>query len=979
MSLRTLLAGIIALSASPLLVVEMFPGQLKFVMQPASYIVFHNIAEFFSVMVSFSMFGLIWYTYDQSKDRHALFLGTAFLGIGIMDFMHTLSMTAMPAFITPNLPNKSVQFWIAVRLFQAIAFLASAYVYAERSPRWVSKRPLLTLTFLVSSLVFIGIIYFPSHMPTMFVEGIGVTPLKKFLEYLIIALLGVAAAAYWRRLARTGERPCIYFLAAFIVCIFSELPLAFYARAFDTYNLLGHINKIVAFFLIYYGIFRASVKEPYLILAKTSEGLNREVAQRKRAEEELTEHKDHLEDLVKARTTELEIKNAQLAAEVAERKKAEQGLRDSEARANALVKYAPTGIYEIDYQGPRFISVNDVICQILGYTREELFSIGPSALLDDDSRALFGDRIRRQLAGEKIEESVEFRVRKKDGSFIDAILNVSLNLDGREPSRALVVAHDITERRRMEEELRRSRDELELRVRERTEQIQKQAELIDLAHDAIVLEEIDGTIRLWSNGAVEMYGWKKEEALGRIMRELLRTEYPLPRTEIMPKFLREGHWMGELTHTRNDGTRLKILSRWTLKRGPAGEPEKIMIINRNITERLKLEEQLRQAQRMESLGTLAGGIAHDFNNLLMPILLNTEMALLDIRNGELPSAELMETIMAGANRGKDLVQQIITFSRHKGEALRPVDIAPITRETVKFLRSTTSAAVKFETRFEDPNALVLANPSQIHQVLMNLVNNAAHSMEEQGGILEISLEKVDKEATDGMKASSYVCFTVKDTGCGMSPEVREKAFDPFFTTKAPGKGTGMGLAVVHGIVKKHGGEIRLESELGKGTIVSVFLPVYEEDKNEETPSPMVGIPNGDETILLIDDEEVQTRTVGMMLKKLGYRVLAESDPRKALERFRSQPHAFDVVITDQVMPYLSGTRLSQELLAIRPDIPIILCTGFSETVDEEKAAAVGLREYIQKPFTMNEISDLIRRALSPKAASSDTHSKMVQE
>lgn len=343
MSLRTLMAGISVLSALPLLALEMFPGQLKFVMQPASYLVFHNIAEFFSVMVSFSMFGLIWYTYDQSKDRHSLFLGTAFLGVGIMDFMHTLSMTAMPSFITPNLPNKSVQFWVAVRLFQAVAFLASAYVYAERPSRWVTKRLLLALTLLVSSLVFIGIIYFPTRLPTMFVEGIGVTPLKKFSEYLIIALLGVAAAAYWKRLARTSDRTIIYYLVAFIVCIFSELPLAFYARAFDTYNLLGHINKIVAFFLIYSGIFRASVKEPYLRLTKTSEGLNREVAQRKRAEEELTDHKEHLEDLVKARTAELEIKNAQLAAEIGERKRAEQALRQSEERYRMLFEHMSEG------------------------------------------------------------------------------------------------------------------------------------------------------------------------------------------------------------------------------------------------------------------------------------------------------------------------------------------------------------------------------------------------------------------------------------------------------------------------------------------------------------------------------------------------------------------------------------------------------------------------------------------------------------
>jgi two-component system cell cycle sensor histidine kinase/response regulator CckA len=576
--------------------------------------------------------------------------------------------------------------------------------------------------------------------------------------------------------------------------------------------------------------------------------------------------------------------------DITSRKQAEEALRESEAKANALIKYAPTGIYEIDFRGPSFISVNDVMCQILGYTREELFSIGPVALLDEESRVRFLDRIRRQLAGEKIEETVEFRVRKKDGSLIDAILNVSLNVGG-DPGRALVVAYDITQRKRMEEALRRARNELELRVQERTAEIQRQAQLIDLARDAIVLEEIDGTILLWNKGAAEMYGWEKEEALGRIMRELLKTEYPEPRSEIMPRFLTGGHWEGELTHTRKGGTKLKVLSRWVLKR-TAGETDKIMILNHDITQRLKMEEELRHAQKMEALGTLSGGIAHDFNNLLMPILLNTEMAIMDVRAGELPNLESLETAMAGANRGKELVQQIITFSRHKGESLKPVDIAPITKETIKFLRSTSPAMIRFETHIEDPSPLVMANATQIHQVMINLVTNAVHAMEKDGGVLEITLEKVDKAESDDMKPGSYVCLKVKDTGCGMTHEVREKAFDPFFTTKAKEKGTGLGLAVVHGMVKKHGGEIRLESEFGKGTMVTVFLPVHEEVKKEEARSRFLGVQTGSERILFVDDEEIQTRTVETMLKRLGYRIVVESDPHKALEIFRgSRTHS----------------------------------------------------------------------------------------
>jgi len=320
------LAGTFILSAFPLLIVEMFPGHFKFVMNPAPYLVFHNIAEFFSIMVSLSMFGVGWFTYDQSKDRHTLFLGTAFLAIGLMDFMHTLGMVAMPDFITTNLPNKSVQFWVAVRLFQGISFLASAYVYAERPSRWLTKKVLMTSALLVVLLVFTGITFFPTYMPTTFVVGVGLTPFKKISEYLVIGLLCVATVAYWRRMERTGDRLLIYYLTAFVICIFSELVFAFYTRMFDTYNVLGHIYKVAAFSLIYYGIFKASVKAPYIRVTEVSEKLRGEVAERKQTEEALRDAHDHLEVRVEERTAELAQINAQLQIEIEDRRKAEEAL-----------------------------------------------------------------------------------------------------------------------------------------------------------------------------------------------------------------------------------------------------------------------------------------------------------------------------------------------------------------------------------------------------------------------------------------------------------------------------------------------------------------------------------------------------------------------------------------------------------------------------------------------------------------------------
>jgi len=322
-ALRYALAILIT-AAAPILLAQLFPSQFQHEIDKASYVVFHNIAEFFSIMVSLSIFGVGWYTYDRSKDQRALFLGAAFLAIGIMDFMHAMSNAAMPAFITPNTSNKSTQFWIAVRLFGASVFLASAYVYPERQNRLFTKKVLLSASLAATGLVFSGIIFYPDSMPATFVEGVGLTPFKKIAEYMVIFLTFWAAVAYWKRMARTGDRLLLYYIAAFTISIFSELAFAVYTKAFDTYNVLGHIYKIAAFFLIYKGIFAESVKQPYVRLFDANERLRIEIAERERAEAEIRKLNLELNERVVERTARLETANAQLHAEIGERKRAEE-------------------------------------------------------------------------------------------------------------------------------------------------------------------------------------------------------------------------------------------------------------------------------------------------------------------------------------------------------------------------------------------------------------------------------------------------------------------------------------------------------------------------------------------------------------------------------------------------------------------------------------------------------------------------------
>ena len=389
-------------------------------------------------------------------------------------------------------------------------------------------------------------------------------------------------------------------------------------------------------------------------------------------------------------------------------------------------------------------------------------------------------------------------------------------------------------------------------------------------------------------------------------------------------------------------------------------------LSREIEGRKGLERQIRQSQKMEAIGTLAGGIAHDFNNILMPIIGYAQMSREELPQ-ESPVQDNLDTILESANRAKELVKQILAFSRHSEDQLKPLKVQPIVKEALKLLRASVPAHIDIRRNLDNNTGAVMGDSTQIFQVIMNICTNSYQAMKEKGGILDVTLSGVDIGNEDqdfsSLNPGPYLLLTVSDTGHGMGREVLERIFEPFFTTRGPAEGTGMGLSVVHGIVRGYGGDIRVYSEPDKGTTFNVYLPRIDNSPESPNLSATELSPTGKEHILLVDDEEIIARMLERMLERLGYRVTARTSSVEALAAFRSQPESFDLVLTDITMPNMSGIDLSEELLRIRGDIPVVLCTGFSETVSREKAMAVGVRDYIMKPFVSSQIAVTIRRVL----------------
>ncbi len=503
--------------------------------------------------------------------------------------------------------------------------------------------------------------------------------------------------------------------------------------------------------------------------------------------------------------------------------------------------------------------------------------------------------------------------------------------------------------------------------------------IIDGTTDAIFLKDLEGRYLLANRAACEAMGSSLEEVIGKTDTDLFPPASAAVIHRVDGRVIAGGrnlvaeeelitvhgptHWLANKTPFRDEEGNI---------RGLIGISRNITDLKRIEAEKAGLETRLRQSQRLESIGTLAGGIAHDFNNILAAVIGYADMALDEIRPTH-PAHQMIAQVLKASNRAKDLVQHILMFSRKAEQKLGPVHVSTVVGEALTLLRATTPATIRIDAELDSGMGVILADPTQIHQIVMNLCTNAAQALEETGGRIHISVADVDLAGEDldpapGLSPGPHVALTFKDSGPGVDPAHIDKIFDPYFTTKEVGKGSGMGLAVVHGIVQSHGGMITVESAPGEGTTFRICFPRMASAAPEAL---VVGetLPTGDEHILLVDDESMLVEIGTEMLTRLGYTVTGMEDSLAALAAFKAEPKRFDLVITDQTMPNLTGSELATAMLEIDPEARIILCTGHTTRIDEAQARRMGIRAFLLKPLVKGEIARLIRSVLDAEMPS----------
>ena len=477
----------------------------------------------------------------------------------------------------------------------------------------------------------------------------------------------------------------------------------------------------------------------------------------------------------------------------------------------------------------------------------------------------------------------------------------------------------------------------------------------------------DGIIEYVNPAFEKITGFSKQELIGNNPRILKSGRQDERFYQELWQTITSGEpWHGFFVNRRKDGSLYREEAFIKPIMDDDGVIQYFVTVKRDITQENRLQRQLIQSQKMEAIGTLAGGIAHDFNNILSAILGFAELALFELTDGSRSYDDVSEIVKAG-NRAKDLVRQILTFSRKTEQEFKPINIVPLISEALKFLRATLPSTIEIQKHIDDIRVEVLCNSTMVQQILMNLCTNAAHAMKDTGGILvvrllEIEIQEGDISNLPDLPPGPYVHLTISDTGPGIESGILGRIFDPYFTTKEKGEGTGLGLSVVHGIAQSLRGAVEVESDPGKGTEFNVYLPRVIGKSDMATDQPQV-LSTGNERILLVDDEDALATMGRLMLDRLGYKVTVKTDSYEALETFKARPIEYDLIISDKTMPRLTGFDLAEKIKKIRPDVPFIICTGYSDEIEADIAARLGINRLIVKPLSMDDLAKAVRSVL----------------
>jgi two-component system, cell cycle sensor histidine kinase and response regulator CckA len=881
-----------------------------------SYLLFHLIVELFSILIAFTILILVWNLRGLRDNLFLKIIGAGYASAACIDLMHALTFKGMNiiAGYGANLPT---QLWIAARYLQAISLLSA--------PLAARKKLSISIMLPAYAAISLLLVYvsFSGYFPECYIEGVGLTRFKILSEYLIIAII-IASIVLLRRVRSTfTDTTYRLIMASSLSMICAESAFTAYLGVYDLANMVGHMLKLAAYYCLYRALFVAGIRDPFNTLFK----------ELKQSERSLIESRDSVQRQVEERTREL---------------------RENEERLRRITDSAHDAVIMIDSRG-LITFWNPAAEQILGWCSGEAMGKSLQELIApegcrDAYRAAFPE-FQRMGRGDVIGKCTELFAKRKDGHEITVDLSLSATLQNDE-WHAVGIMRDISERKRAEEELRNA--------------LLFNKHIIDSAQDGIIVYDCDLRHKLYNPFMAKLTGLKSSGVLGRTPMELFPYMVENGVVDDLKKTLN-----GEEVPPRKFQDKIPETGRygWVVQsnaplRNAKGDIIGVLSIVRDITDQEKTTEQLHHAQKMEAIGQLAGGVAHDFNNMLTVISGFSNLGLMESEPSSYHS-EYFEEIIKASERAAQLTQQLLAFARKQTISPQAIDLNETASAIHNMLQRLIGEGIQLTLHSKADLWRINMDPTQVDQILANLCVNARDAISDTGKII-IEMQNVTVDTNYGENhldavPGDYVKLSVSDNGCGMNKETISRIYEPFFTTKEVGKGTGLGLATVFGIVKQNMGFINVYSEPGEGTAFSIYLPRLKETGMQHSAElKEIPLQRGDETILLVEDEPEILKITSMILEKQGYTLLTAETPNEAIRLAQEHEGEINLLVTDVIMPNMNGRDLANKLLSIHPNIKRIFMSGYTADVITHHGVLDEGVSFIQKPFTPTKIAAKVR-------------------